>query len=198
MTQKNKDNYVELYNFFEEKILARAELISQKTAGYFDAEDIAQELFLKLFLELDRYDAKRGEIENFFNKVLMNARKDIVKKAWAKKNGLRERRVYLDQAVFDQRRDEFCNNTLHDIVSKGKGGREDDEAWLLEMLKMDILEVLEHPSLISDRQMILWYLCGYRQTEIAERMQCSQSNVSIKLKQFRTLLAKKMEEDAQA
>ena len=187
MEEQKERNYNLLYEMFREPILFRAELIAQKTAYYYDAEDIAQELFFKLFLEMDRYEGVKGPKENYFNKILKNEKTDILKRAWAQKNGITVRKVYLDQLKFDEVREESSVSSLHDVINVRQQS-DVDELMNLNVLKEEIRQILKHPSLYRYRQVIVLYLYGYRQMEIAKHSKCSQATVSLKIRTFKEMV----------
>lgn len=186
MALDDNEKFNMLYRQFEDSIKRSSIILEKKIVKFFDAEDIAQELFLKLYLAIAKYDPKRGCEENYYRTVLMYAKKDIVKKAWAGKYGLNKAKVSYDQLQTDEMlwlREQINLNRSYSVELNVEKN----------LLREDMIELAEEKGFRQHKELLFLHYLGMKQTEIAEYCGCSQATVSHKVNDYRKQLRIKEE-----
>jgi len=130
-----------------------------------DAEDVAQETFIKAFRKLDTYDAGLG-MKNWLCTIALNTARD-----WYRKKGRRR------DAAGEEKMDEESSGGEETSVHLGN--------------KIDIEKMLSVLDIRYRSVMVLYYMEQYGTKEIAQMLKKSESAVKIWLFRARKILMEK-------
>ncbi len=124
-----------------------------------DAEDAAQETFLKIWRKLDCYEARNNcSVRTWIMRVACNTCKDMLRKSWRKHE---ERPV-----------------TPEDLAALGESSREDRE------LIIDVMNLPEKYRSV----LLMVYWQGMTIRETAETLRSAQSTVCMRLEKARSMI----------
>ncbi len=124
-----------------------------------DAEDAAQETFLKIWRKLDRFEGKnQSSAKSWIMRIACNTCKDLLRKSWRK----HEERTLTEE----------------DLASLGSASREDRE------LVMDVMNLPEKYRSV----LLMVYWQGMTMQEAAETLRTSPSTICRRLEKARRMM----------
>lgn len=151
----------ELIDLYKEKYTLKVKQICRILNGdWAAAEDVVQEGFTRALAYKNSYNPDRGSLETWFNKILFNALRDV-------QNEMRGRPL-KDEGISAQ--DLFGEE---DLLKR---------PYFWRLLKEKISEVknAKHKQILE-----LFFLMGYRSSEIAEIEWVTQTNVTTVVNRFK-------------
>ena len=144
-------------------------------------DDALQELRTHLWISAKKYRTDRGaSLESFLFSCSKNKRNEIIRKHTSVTRGSLVKIDSLDEEIDDQ---DLRSVSMYDVVSDYRS--EDLDSLEVQDILRVVLGYIEsvHDDLFQ--QVILYYLQGMKQKELAQKFQISQSNVSEKINRFR-------------
>lgn len=166
ITEDKQERFVELYNIYSGSMYRIAYSILRDEGL---AQDAVQQTFLKLFSDMDRVGEPRsGKTRSYIVVLVRNTAIDSYRKR------KREQALYLD----DLEQVPVCDAPLPEETAIDAQSREDVECAL---------------NALGDKYaviLLLRYCHGYRNKEIAERLDMTEASVASRIFQAKRLLAK--------
>jgi RNA polymerase sigma factor (sigma-70 family) len=154
--------------------------LNRRLRGRVDAEDVLQSMFETFCRrqQLGEYDlANRDDLWNLLVTITLNKTRNEVGKQFQKK-----RDVARDQALPEDDETESVRWALEQMEASGASPAE--AAVLYEALERR-LEALDDPQLPELRQIALWKLEGYTNSEIADKLNCVERTVERKVNRIK-------------
>ena len=166
-----EDAFTELYNTYHAKILA---YLDRKVNSHADAEELAQEVFVRCYRNLDRYDEGKSSMSTWLYVIARNIWKNYLR------NG--GRTVPLEEGA-----DQFLDQLVVE-PALDRAVQLEEERAMLEKGLMSLSE--EERELV-----ILKFYYGLKSREIGEKMGMPDANVRVKTQRTMKKLRKFFEKN---
>jgi len=140
-----------------------------KIIGYFDEDDVQQEVILKVCQALEKYDPKKAKLTTFLDTVIENKIKDCMKLITSEKNKVNT----FSPRIVDNY--EVEEKTVMDSDYTVCVVQEDEQLQLTEIE----VDILRNPDLTDkEKAFALLKFRGYRSSDLAEMFDITRARTS--------------------
>ncbi len=180
LKRKERAGFMELYDKYKIRLI---NFLYRYTGNYEVAKDITQETILKVVDRIDSYDYK-GAFSSWIFRIAINLSKDEFKK---RKNKIE---ISINPMIRPGEEEKSLIQTL------ASSDLSPDKIAQRREFEEGVQRVISSLPFIYREVLILHELEGYSYKEIANIMNCSEKNVSIRLVRARKMLIDRIKESA--